>query len=30
MLITGHLTRMVFDEYDAANAEDVAGAAEIL
>lgn len=30
MLITGHLTRMVFDEYDAANAEDVAEAAQIL
>jgi integrase len=30
MLITGHLTRMVFDNYDAANAEDVAGAAKIL
>ena len=28
MLITGHLTRMVFDNYDAANAEDVASAAE--
>jgi integrase len=30
MLITGHLTRMVFDEYDAANAEDVSEAAKIL
>ena len=30
MLITGHLTRLVFDEYDAANAEDVAEAAQIL
>jgi integrase len=27
MLITGHLTRAVFDEYDAANAQDVADAA---
>ena len=30
MLITGHLTRAVFDDYDVANAEDVAQAAEIL
>jgi integrase len=30
MQITGHLTRMVFDDYDAANAEDVAEAAEVL
>jgi integrase len=28
MLITGHLTRVVFDAYDAANAEDVAQAAD--
>jgi integrase len=30
MMITGHLTRMVFDNYDAANPDDVAGAARIL
>lgn len=30
MLITGHLTRTVFDDYDKANPEDVAQAAEIL
>jgi len=30
MLITGHLTRMVFDNYDAANPQDVAEAAEVL
>jgi integrase len=30
MQITGHLTRMVFDNYDAANADDVAEAAKIL
>ena len=30
MLITGHLTRMVFDNYDAANANDVAEAAKVL
>ena len=30
MLVTGHLTRQVFDEYDAANAADVAEAAKIL
>jgi integrase len=30
MLITGHLTRMVFDNYDAANADDVAEAAKLL
>jgi integrase len=30
MKITGHLTRMVFDNYDAANAEDVANAAKVL
>ena len=30
MQITGHLTRMVFDDYDAANAQDVADAAKVL
>lgn len=30
MAITGHLTRMVFDDYDAANAADVAEAAKVL
>ena len=30
MLITGHLTRKVFDDYDAANPEDVAAAAKKL
>jgi hypothetical protein len=28
MLITGHVTRVVFDAYDATNADDVAAAAE--
>jgi hypothetical protein len=30
MLITGHLTRTVFDDYHQANPEGVAQAAEIL
>jgi integrase len=30
MLITGHLTRSVFDDYDRANPDDVAAAAELI
>jgi hypothetical protein len=30
MLITGHRTRMMFDDYDAENATDVAQAAKLL